>query len=254
MVFPKVKDSAVEDGVAGMSLGNGGGVASLLPEKSPEHKLAYSPMNVFDRMITSMCQTWGQKKACVQAIESIKKQVEELEEKLMNGTPLNDVEQEFYDSVSMSSLEEKVAAVRALMQKQVDDGKITAMEKTMLLDQVNERLNTLTTEIEKAQKEGKAKRVENLTAAKAKAEERKEKLQSISPLSPPPLKNEAAMNKLRVELAPLMDVETAAKGRLLTIKETQAVARKDEILEELEQLEVCLKLGVLLVVATAISP
>jgi len=241
VVFPNVTggDAGGDGGadVGGLSLEDGAGGASFLPEKSPEHKIAYSSMNVFERMINSMCPSWSQKKGCVTEIEAIKKPLEELDSKLVSGTPLSASEQEFYDSVSASSLEEKLACVRGLMHKQVDDGKITAAERKTLLDQISEKLQGLTKDISEAERDGKKKRVENLKAAQEKARERKSKLENISPVSPHPLKNEDKIAKLRAELLPLLDVEEAAKGRLLTLKESQAVGRKDEILEEIAELE-----------------
>ena len=71
-----------------------------------------------------------------------------------------------------------------------------------------------------------------------KVEERKAKLDNIAPKAPPPLKHEADIAKLRKEIEPLLDVEDASKGRLLSLKETQALGRKEEIEAQIEQLEV----------------
>lgn len=53
----------------------------------------------------------------------------------------------------------------------------------------------------------------------------------------PPLKNEAEIAKWRNELGHLLHTEEAAQGRLLTLKESQAVGRTDDILSEISQLE-----------------
>ena len=241
VVFPKVTggdSSAVEDAQEGIQELSIGGGSSILPENSPEHNIAFSSMNVFERMVASKCQTWTQKKGCSQAIANIKEQLEGLEQKLMAGTPLTGPEQNFYDGCSMSSLDEKLKFVKAQMHKQVEeDGKLVADELKQLQQQVTERLSKLSEEKEQAEKEGKTKRVENLNNVIAKAEERKAKLQAITPKSPPPLKHEAEIAKLRTELAPLMDIEEG-KGKLLSLKETQALGRKEELLEQIEQLEV----------------
>jgi hypothetical protein len=238
VVFPKVDTSSnnLANDAAGLSIG--GKVASLIPENSPEYKLAYSNMNAFEKNIISTCPSWSQKRGCAKAIEGIIDIVKGLDTKLMQGTPLTEAEDELYNSVSLKSLEDKLAFVRDLMQKHVEDGRITVEERRSLLDQVGERIQALKQEIADAEKEGKEKRVENLTATKAKAEERKSKLEKTGTIAPHPLKHEAAINKLRKEMAPLLAIEEAAKGRLLTLKESQSVARKDEILIEIEQLEV----------------
>lgn len=243
VVFPNVVgsssgDNAQLDGdMQNLSLDNKTG-SSIFPDNSPENNIAHSSMAVFERMIASKCQTWTQKKGASLAIGTIKSKLEDLEQKLMAGTPLSDAEQSFYDSVSMSSLEEKQAYVKEQMHEQVDIGKITVAERNTLLKQVQERLDTLVKEIATAETEGKAKRVENLKNAKTKAEERKQKLEQINAKTLPPLKHEAEIAKLRKELEPLLEVEDASKGRLLSVKETQALARKEEILEQIEQLEI----------------
>jgi len=235
VVFPKVSSATGVEGAMG-ELGMND-TASFVAEGTTEHKIAHTSMNVFPRMIDSMCPTWSQKKGCVTAINELIGMAGKLDEKLMQGEPLTDPEQEFYDSVSMTSLQEKLACVRELMHKQVEDGKITKEERQQLIEQVCEKLEKLASDIGEAEKEGKVKRVENLKVAETKAEARKEKLQSTKTVSPPPLKNENELAKLRKEMKPLLEIEVAAKGRLLTLKESQSIARKDEILEEIIELE-----------------
>lgn len=172
------------------------------------------------------------------ALVGIKQQLEELEQKLLSGTPLSDPEQSFYDSVSSNALEEKQNAIKDFMHHQVDDGLITSREKTQLLSQVNERLETIQKELTDAEKDNKPKKVEKLTTMKVKAEARKVKLTNITPKQPHRLKREAEIIKFRKELQPLLEMEDEAKGRLLSIKETKSLARKEEILEEIIQLEV----------------
>lgn len=242
VVFPRVvggTSSAQEQGAEGMmqnmTIGGGG---SVLPESSPEHKIAYSSMTVFRGMLSSKLQTFAQKKACIGAIGIVKTSLQEVEQKLLNGTPLSDPEQDFYDSVSSSSLDEKQGFVKEQMQAQVNDGKITVVERKMLLEQVGERLATLSQEKTQAENENKSKRVQNITNMITKSEERKAKLEKLTPKSPPPLKHEAEIGKLRKELEPLLDVEDASKGRLLSLKETQALGRKEELIEKIEELQV----------------
>lgn len=238
VVFPKVvsSDLAAENN---QSAGASGKNGSLLSESSPEYKLTFSSMEVFQRNITSTCPSWSQKKGCLKAMENVVDMLKDLDAKLMQGTVLTEAEDDFYNSVSMKSLENKLVCVRDLMHKHVDEGRITVEEKRNLLDQVNERIQNLKEDIAEAEKEAKKVRVDNLTNAKTKAEERKSKLEKTSTVSPHPLKHEAEINKLRKEMMPLLEIEEAAKGRLLTLKESQSVARKDEILDEIQYLEVC---------------
>lgn len=231
VVFPKIIVAAAADG------STGGRMVTMIAEDSIEHKLAYTTMNVFPRMMESKCETWSQKKGCVAALSGLKEMAESLDGKLMQGQPLTDSEQDFYNSVSLTSLEEKLACVRDMMAKQVDAGNITADEKQQMLAQVVERIEGLGEEIREAEEQGKAKRVENLKVQETKARARKQMLQAVTPQPPPRLKNEDVIAKLRKEQVPLLEIEEASKGRLQSLKESQSVARKDEIVEEILELE-----------------
>lgn len=236
VVFPKItgegSGAELEGEMEGMAIGE---KESLLPDGSPEQGIAMSSKTVFERMLQSKCPTWSQKKGCVAAIEQVKTIVEQLDSKLLSGTPLTNAEQDLYDSVSISSLDEKEAYVKSQMHSQVENGNLTKQERDMLLNQVTDKIATLDKEI--AQSQDKPKKLEKLTAMKQKAVERQAMLEKIEPKAPPRLRHEAEIQKLRVELQPLQQLEDGAKGRLLSVKETQTLARKDEILEEIAGLE-----------------
>jgi hypothetical protein len=237
VIFPKISASAgLENAMGKVGLNEKSGVR-YIAEGSIEEKLIQTTINVFPRMIESKCETWTQKKGCIAALTSLKTFAESLDNKLLQGHPLTDVEQEFYNTVSLTSLEEKLTCIRDLMAKQVDSGHITSDEKKQLLEQISDRLAALSDELSEAEAQSKAKRVENFKMQIEKAKIRQAKIQSLSTISLPKLKNEDAICKLRREQLPLLEIEQAAKGRLLTLKESQSVARKDEISEEIHQLE-----------------
>jgi hypothetical protein len=232
VVYPKVEPSTVEGATARME--NMSVAASLIPEGTPEHKIAFASISTFDRMIGSMCPSWSQKKGCMAAIEQLNSTIQGLDQKLMTGTPLSESEQEFYDSVSAQSLSEKAAKVKDLMHTQVEKSELTSSEKAFLLKQVSERLDNLQTDLTEA--EG-TKRVETIKKNLEKANKRKEMLEKITARPPHPLKNNDKIAKLRIELAPLLKLEAETKGRLLSLKESQSMARKEHIEAEIIELE-----------------
>mmetsp|Transcript_27996 Transcript_27996/g.37368 ORF Transcript_27996/g.37368 Transcript_27996/m.37368 type:complete len:409 (+) Transcript_27996:246-1472(+) len=242
VVFPKITagtggaDGGVA-GVASLSLAGGSDNVAPIPEGSPEHMVTVSSVAVFEKMLKSKCPSWAQKKGCLAALVCSKEIVEALDATLMSGTPLTDVEQDLYDAVPPGSLANKEAHVKKEMQTQVEEGKLTNLEKDILLHQNGERLGTLTLEIEESVREKKPKKTEKLKAMKEKAEARKKLLEDIVPKAPHRLRNEPEITKLRAELRPLQKMEDDTKGRLLSVKETATLARKDEILEEIEALE-----------------
>mmetsp|Transcript_15141 Transcript_15141/g.42092 ORF Transcript_15141/g.42092 Transcript_15141/m.42092 type:complete len:439 (+) Transcript_15141:164-1480(+) len=240
VVFPRIKDvsdSGGGDGNEG-SPAEVGGNSLLLPSGSPEEMVASCPMNMFPNLVRNRCPSWNQKKGCNAAIANIQKLISNLEERLLEGVVLDDNEQTLYDTVSIDDLKEKHAIVKEAMQKQVEtDGNITAEEQKQLLTQVSDRLETINADLEDAKAGNKPKKAEKLNNMKTKLEQRKAMLTKITSKPPAPLKYQKEILELHAELIPLKKLEESTKGRLLSVKETKTLARKDEILEEISQLE-----------------
>ena len=235
VVFPNIDGpAAVQNGMNNLSVDDGN-PPSLLEEGSPEQLIAMSSKNVFQRMVSSKCPSWSQKKGMMGALEELKKIVVDLDAKLLSGTPLSDSEQDFYDSVSVSVLDDKEAFVKKAMHDQVEEANLTLAEKNTLVKQAKERLATVEKEIKEST--GKPKKLEKLEGMKEKVQKRVAMLEKVEPKPPHKLKHAGEIGKLRKEMAPLQHMEDAAKGRLLSLKETQTLARKEEIEEEIAALE-----------------
>lgn len=227
----------VSGAMSSMSLN--GSTSPLVPGLTAEQYKALttsSSKTVFEKMMESKCPSWVQKRQCLQFLDQIKQQVEELDQRLCKGTVLTDTEQTFYDTVSTPAIEEKQTIIKDQMHHLVEKGQITLEEKRLLLSQVSERIDHLTKE--EATHAGNKARLEKIQALKTKALERKALLDKTTSQPPHGLRHEAEIRKLRKELQPLLELEATTKGRLLSIKETQTLARKDEILQEITQLEV----------------
>lgn len=194
-------------------------VKPLIPKDSPGYMIAISSIPVFRNMVTSKCPSWSQKRASLECITALEQLLKELDDKLMNGIPLDASEQEFYDSVV--SLQEKQDILKQQTQELVEHGQITALEQEELLDQNAERIASL----------------EREHKATSKALQRKEYLTNIDPIEPRPLKHYQEIAKLYKELVPLLQLEKETRGQLLTVQQTQQLARKEEILEEMQHLE-----------------
>ena len=241
VVFPKISgaDGGLTGGMAGLSVGDAAQdeSQSLLPSGTPEHMVAASSMGVFERNWKPKCAAWSQKRGCLRALESVREMLDELDQKLLQGTPLSDPEQDLYDAVSADDLQKKEAIVKKEMAAQVEAGHLTKEEKAMLLSQVADKIETLKGEVDEAVREGKSKKTAKLVTMRDKALARQEMLEKITPVPPHKLKHEPEIQKLRAEMRPLQKIEASAKGRLLSVKETTALGRKDEILAEIEELE-----------------
>jgi len=245
VVFPKIgpavitkSDDVLANGVRNVSLDSRDGVSLLGEDNSPKHMIAVSSFDVFSKMLSSKCPSWTQKKGCLGVISEIKDLIQSIDAKLLSGAPLIDSEQALYDSVSMSSLEEKENLVKTQMTEHIDEGNITRLERSNLLSQVRDKVDSLNKELDGAMSEGKPKKAEKILAQKEKATTRLAMLQSLEPKAPHALKYEREINKLREELKPLLKLEEETKGRLLSVKEATTLSRKDEIINEIQELEV----------------
>lgn len=245
VVFPKIATTSERDN------GDGGGCGKnnqnitkntenllLFQPGSPEEMIALSPMTHFSMMIKTKCVSWSSKKYVASILVKIESKISDLEHRLMEGEALDDNEQKFYDDISIDELKEKHKIVKNLMLAHFEaDGNITADEKDTLLEQVANRLAVITNDLNEAKIEKKPKKVTKLMTAKLKLDERETMLKKLNPKPPQALKHQKSIEKLQTELIPLIKLEDATKGRLLSVKETKTLARKDEILEEIEQLE-----------------
>jgi len=245
VIFPKILSVEKEDadelqnGVNTMNLDSSHSNSnSLLREGTPEHTCAVLSLDAFQKLIQSKCQSWSQKRECLHLLTNIVEALTKVEAKLLNGQPLTDDEQDFYDNLSIDLLQNKESYLKKEIASHVENKKITKYEKTQLLNLVDEKLSTLDIELTQATKENKPKKILNLKTAQEKATKRRKMLYDIDPtINPHQLKYGKEIMKLRKEMQPLIRLETSTKGRLMTLKETTALGRKIEIVEEIEHLE-----------------
>ena len=239
VVFPKISGAGgLSGGMAGLSVDDVQDEStSLLPSGTPAHMVAASSMGVFERNWKPKCLAWTQKRGCLRALESVREMLDELDQILLRGSPLSEQEQHLFDAVSRDDLEKKEAIVKKEMASQVEAGQITKEEKELLLLLCQDKVETLKGEVDEAMREGKSKKTAKFVAMRDKAMARQEMLEKITPVPPHKLKHEPEIQKLRAEMRPLQKLEDSAKGRLLSVKETTQLGRKDEILAEIEELE-----------------
>ena len=242
VVFPKLVESS--GGTDGGDYNGTSGVSELYPieipliEDTAEHKVLLASEATFEKMAPSVCPSWTEKKCLSEVLKAALDTVDRMDSKLMTGTPLLDDEQEFYDAVGGSAvITTKMDFLKKQMQQQVESGSMTSHELDKLLQQVSEKIDVLNDEIQTATQQSKEKRVANLNMQKEKAIARRKMLEGKSRQPPHPLKHENQIMKLKKQLQPLLKLEQSAKGRLLSMKETRELAAKDEILDEIAELE-----------------
>ena len=217
VVFPKFKTLQEENENAATK------TPAFMDTDSIPYKVAVGSTAMLENMVIHKCPTWSQKKTLVGILEDLSKTIATLDDKLIHGTLLNDSEQVFYDEVIQ--LSQKQDHVKEKLQVQVEQGKLTAFELKQLKDHNAERLEEL-------QQQGKST---------AKVLQRKELLDGITTTMPPlKLKHHAELGKLWKQVGPLLQLEQQWKGqgdRLLTVKETLTMGKKDELLQDIDEYE-----------------
>jgi hypothetical protein len=194
--------------------------------------------DAFAKMVPSMCPSWSEKKMCSEVLNLAVETIRAIDDKLISGTPLTDIENSFYDATGgADSISTKVECVRKLMHEQVERGNMTRRELDRLLHQVEERIVSLDEDIDSALRNAREGDAGRLSSQKEKAESRKRMLEGREARSSHPLKHEARITTLRAQLRPLLKMERETRGKLLSIKETKELAAKDELLEEISELE-----------------
>lgn len=245
VVFPRLvglEDKQAGRGGEGLSESspshNNYPISLPLVEGTAVHSILLALDETFQKTASSICPSWSEKKICSEVLNLALEMVESMDAKLMSGTPLADDELSFYDEVGgAASIGTKAECLKKLMQKQVEDGTLTREELDRLLQQVHDKINCLSDDIDAAVQKSQDKKAAKLAAQKEKAEARKCLLSGHTAKQPHELKNEAQIMKLRKQIQPLLKLEQTSKGRLLTMKETKELAAKDEILEEISRLE-----------------
>jgi hypothetical protein len=213
----------------------------LLDTSSPGYKLATAVMktSTWNDMIRTKCSTWSQKKAAIDVLETLyMPQMEQIEQQLQQGqvltSPLHQQMMNDHTISSTTELQEKIHYLREQMQQHVEMGNITPIEHQQLLQQVSNKRNELQQNLLHESNSSKKKQLERIM-------ERQKKLQSLQLLGTlPPLQYHAKITSLRKELIPLNKLHASIQktnNRLLSLSESQQVAQREEILQQIHHYE-----------------
>mmetsp|Transcript_35853 Transcript_35853/g.77327 ORF Transcript_35853/g.77327 Transcript_35853/m.77327 type:complete len:609 (+) Transcript_35853:129-1955(+) len=225
VVFPRVTGGADE---GGDGTNQNEDDEPLIPTNSPGFKIAVCSKTTFQNLLSTYCPTYLEKRACLNCLEGLLQLEQAIDNKLMNGHPLDSAEQSFYDDAN--DLREKHAHAQKEMSKHVEEGRLSSDEKATLVEMNEKRIENLLKE------KSSASVMEKLKKAMA----RKQQLKSIRDDTleeGPALRYESQLTVLRKKVLPLQALEEASRGRLLTLSETRSLTEKGELDEEIERLE-----------------
>jgi hypothetical protein len=235
VVFPRLASArgGGEDGNGKTGGGGGEDYEPIIPTNSPGYKMAVSIMPTFQNLLSAYCPTYSEKRECLHCLEGLLQVEQAIEGKMMVGQPLDAGEQSFYDE--SNDLKEKYAYALQEVNRHVEEGKVTVDERRVLVAMNEKRIETLMAEKNSA---SVAEKLKKALTRKIQLQILSDEVLSMHATSyPPPLRHESKISALRKRLLPLLSLEDSSRGRLLTLEETRALSVKDELLEEICELE-----------------
>jgi hypothetical protein len=195
---------------------------ALLPHDSIQYTVATCSMAVFTNMVKFRFPHWGPKRTLLQVMEdTIIRPLQDCDKDLIQGAPLSGDKQLFYDMCI--HIDNKKTFLKEQIHQHIVNGTLTQIEVTILLSQIQSRIDDPST-----------------TDSKKALDERKKKLQTTVPIPLPPLKHHSALCGLWKQVAPLLYLNTATtttSGKLLSIQETKKLGQMNDLLQQINELE-----------------
>jgi len=208
--------------------------SDLMDLGSPGYLATVCALETFKKMVASKTQSWAQRRQLVSELKESGDRFNAIEQKMMTGQALNNDEQDMYDVTSREGIEEKITWLESQIKGMVDQGQLTMGEKQQLLFQMENRIKTLTSEIDISTKEGKVKKVEKLSNQLKGVTTRRDLVQNIEPIIHR-LKYEDQILSLRLEVIPLVKLEEASGLR--SMEEMKKIGTRPDLEAEANRLE-----------------
>lgn len=230
IVYPRVACAS-----AGAKKADSGSAEVALDQNAPEYIVVACERATLPDIVAHKVTSYNQKKRLLKFLQEKHEEFKVLEAKLVTGALLSPQEQAIYDANSGSD-EEKITWLQNAIKEMVDQGEVTAREKTEILKNIEQNLANLHTEIEAAKAENKPKKVEKLEEKKAAALTRKAFVEKIAAI-PPRLRHGEDIRKLYMKLFPLQVLEDKGRSMSLTLQDLKLLEPKVDIENEIKELE-----------------
>ena len=220
--------------------------------------LLYAERPTFERMIAAKAPSLAQRRRALAELKDCAGKLEAIEKKLAAMEALDEAEQAMYDTADQEALVGKIGWLQAQMDAMVTKGQLTASEQKSVLEQAisappplwrhlgaislharpaaqaTAKLEALELQLASAESEGKAKRAEKLSAARAELTSRIDLVRGSKPISRP-ARHAEEMQALRKRIAELDKLEKSSK--ILPLADVEKIAARPRLREELAALE-----------------
>ena len=210
--------------------------SSATPEESalsPKQLVLLSDLEPFKRMVGAKVASLAQKRRVHDLLKSTRAGLAASEAKMASLEALTEAEQQQYDTLDASVLEEKQQWLAKQMEAMIDGGQLDASERSATLAQLTSKLEQLEEQVALAESEGKAKRAEKLRSLLAELQGRVAKVRDLKPVVRK-LPFEKEIKQARLRLAELEKLENSKV--VLPLEQVQRLNAKPKLVEDLTQM------------------
>lgn len=231
IVYPRVAcaDAQKSNGTETTATGNAANM------NAPENIVVAAPMAIFQDMVASKVLSYAQKKKLLKLLQDKHEEFKAIEAKLVSGSQLTPIEQGIYDNNSGAD-EDKINWLQHEIKAMIDNGQLTAKEKSEQLKTMESNIQSLKKEIEDATTENKPKKVEKLQQKLEAIVSRKAVVEKIEPI-PPKMQLSEDIIKLYLKLFPLLALEEKGRSMSLTLADLKQLEPKADLESEIKELE-----------------
>jgi len=205
--------------------------AAVLDAESPEYQLvAAEDLDAFAALCEARLHTYAQRLRAAKALGgTYAPLLAAVEGKMAKGQALTPDEEAWAAITSHDALQERVAWLQASMRRMVEDKRLTAADRALVLSAAESKLAALAEELAKAEADGKGKRVEKLRAQEAQLRATADAAREVSTVQAPGDQALAkALEGLWQDLLRARQLEASSKGpagTLLSLEQAQVVGR-----------------------------
>jgi len=197
---------------------------------SPQQLILHADQKTFGQMIDVKCKSLAQRRKALEVLKAARAEITAIEGKMTKMQALTEHEQDSYDTLDATSLEEKSAWLSKQMEYMVDKGLLTAEEKRSVAAQFASKLEQLDEQLAAAEADGKVKRAEKLRGMREELQVRSAALSAAKPIVRK-FKFEQEIKTIEKRLAALAKLESS--GGVLPLAEVQKLNAKPKLLEDL---------------------
>ena len=199
---------------------------------TPEMLCAKASLEEFEELLEYNVPSFSQKRALLKRLKAYKGIIDQCDQKLSNMESLAEEEQEMYDAVC--EIENKIELVEKQLEEMIREGRLTAGEQSVMVEELTGKLSELDVAKTKAEEEKKENRMKQITKLEEKVVEKIDTIKSKRPIVYT-IEHAEELADLKAQVRKLKALEN--KSGLRTAAEVGRLAKLPGLVDRIEQIE-----------------